>query len=360
MRQLECSVVAPPLARRPRACELSRALGPLDRGPVTRAAQRVRGRGWRRDQIRTLSMTQPPVGPAAGDRGLGGLLVAEGALVATSAVLGPLVLDVLHYRTSASGIDQIRGSDLAALAVMAPLCLWVGKLARDGHAAAPVLALAPAGFSVYIWTQLLVGSEWGRLPGNVEWFSPLLLGVVGVGIAVAVRATRVLRARPPLPWSRRQERATGVLLLVVAGFVVVGIHLSEMVDALRDHPVGAGLLTTPNAFWVVKAMDLGIIAPASLLMGIGLLRRRSWAKAPAAAVLGGYALLGWSVAAMGWSMVRGGAVDAPLSLSIGATAVAAAVTGYAVALYRPLFRRAAPVPLPRPAPVVHSPAVPRP
>jgi hypothetical protein len=295
-------------------------------------------------------MTQQPAPREAGDRRLAGLLVAQGALVVTSSVLGPLVLDVLHYRTSASGLDQIRGSDLAALAVVAPLCVWVGKLARDGHPAAPVLALAPAGFGVYIWTQLLFGSEWGRLPGNVEWFSPLLIGVVGVGIAVAVRATRALRARPPLPWSRKQERATGVLLLVVAGFVVVGIHLSELVDALRDHPVGVGLLTTPNAFWVVKAMDLGLIAPASLLIGIGLLRRRSWARAPAAAVLGGYALLGWSVAAMGWSMVRGGAVDASLGISIGATAVAAAVTGYAVALYRPLFRRAASISAPHAVP----------
>jgi hypothetical protein len=281
-----------------------------------------------------------------GDRPLAALLFTQGALVVTSAVLGPLVLDVLHYRTSASGLDQIRGSDLAALAVMTPLCVWVGKLAGDGHPAAPVLALAPAGFSVYIWTQLLLGSEWSRLPGNVEWFAPLLLGVVGVGVAVAVRATRALRTQPRLRWSRRMERATGVLLLGVAGFVVVGIHLPSLVDALRDQPVSTGLLTTPNAFWVVKAMDLGLIAPASLLMGIGLLRRRTWARAPAAAVLGGYALLGWSVAAMGWSMVRGGAVDASLGLAVGSTAVAAAVTGYAAAVYRPLFRRAPSVPAP--------------
>jgi hypothetical protein len=286
------------------------------------------------------------VEPPPWDRALAGLLFAEGTLVVASVVLGPLVLDVLDYRMSASGLDQIRGSDLAALTVVAPLCVWIGTLARQGHLAAPVLALAPGGFAVYIWTQLLLGSEWGRYPGNVEWFAPLLLGVVGVGVAVAVRATRALRAQPPLRWSRRMERATGVLMLGVAGFVVVGIHLSDLVDALRDHPVGVGLLTTPNAFWLVKAMDLGLIAPASLLMGIGLLRRRSWARAPAAAVLGGYALLGWSVAAMGWSMVRGGAVDASLGLAVGSTAVAVAVTGYAVAVYRPLFRRAPSVPAP--------------
>ena len=135
------------------------------------------------------------------------------------------------------------------------------------------------------------------------------------------------------------EQATGALMLGVAGFVVVGIHLTSLIDALSDHPVGDGVLTTPNAFWVVKAMDLALVAPASLFMGVGLLRGRSGARSPAAAVLGGYALLGWSVAAMAWSMVLGDAVDASPSQAVAATAVATAVTGYAVILYRPLFAR---------------------
>jgi hypothetical protein len=302
-------------------------------------------------------MTQRPLDRTTADLPLAALLVAEGGLMATGALLGPLVLDVLHYRTSASGLDQIGGTDLTAIALVAPLCVWIGRLARDGHPAAPVLALAPAGYAVYVSTQLLVGNEWRRLPGNVEWFSPLLLGIIGVGIAVVVRATRSPRSHVLLRWSRRLERATGVLLLAVAGFVVVGIHLSSLIDALGSAPVGAGVLETPNAFWVVKAMDLGLIVPVSLLIGVGLLKGRSWARTPAAAVLGGYALLGWSVAAMGWSMVRGGAVDASMALAVGSTAVAAAVTGYAVTLYRPLFRRAPAVPASRPGgavPTSHS------
>jgi hypothetical protein len=163
---------------------------------------------------------------------------------------------------------------------------------------------------------------------------------------------RGLRPQVPLPWSRRLERATGGLLLAVAGFVVLGIHLSSLVDALASAPVGVGVVETPNAFWVVKAMDLGVIAPASVLIGTGLLKGRSWARTPAAAVLGGYALLGWSVAAMAWSMVSGGAVDASVALAVGASAVAAAVTGYAVTLYRPLFRRGQAAPrLPTVSPV---------
>src|SRR5687768_14356237 len=116
----------------------------------------------------------------AGSRGLAVLLFSQGALITTSAALGPLVLDVLHYRTSESGLAQILGTDLTAVVLVAPLCVWIGRLAWRGHPGAPVLALAPAVFTVYVWTQLLVGNEFGRLPGNVEWFSPLLLAVVGV------------------------------------------------------------------------------------------------------------------------------------------------------------------------------------
>jgi hypothetical protein len=63
-------------------------------------------------------------------------------------------------------------------------------------------------------------------------------------------------------------------------------------------------------------------------------------------VLGGYALLGWSVAAMAWSMLLGGAVDASAGLAVGATALAVAVTGYATVIYRPLFRRTPSAPAP--------------
>jgi hypothetical protein len=132
----------------------------------------------------------------------------------------------------------------------------------------------------------------------------------------------------------------------VAAFVAVGIHLSGLVDALRDHPAGDALLSTPNAFWLIKVMDLGGVVPAALVLGTGLLRGRPWARKPALAVLGGYALLGCSVAAMAWSMLIGGTTGSSLGLALGSTAIAGALAGYAVALYRPLLRPALPTPGP--------------
>jgi hypothetical protein len=119
---------------------------------------------------------------------------------------------------------------------------------------------------------------------------------------------------------------------------VFGIHLPNLVGALRELPSGLAYLETPNTFWVVKFYDLAIVAPAALNIGIGLLRRRLWARKPAYAILGGYVLLGWSVAGMAWSMLLGGDPDASLAQAIGMTGVASVGAVFAYFLYRPLFR----------------------
>jgi hypothetical protein len=69
---------------------------------------------------------------------LGVGLVLLGAAVAVVAVLGPLVFDVLRYRTSATSMNQIIGGDAAALLVVAPVSVVVEVLAIRGHPAAPV------------------------------------------------------------------------------------------------------------------------------------------------------------------------------------------------------------------------------
>jgi hypothetical protein len=273
------------------------------------------------------------------DRPLGLLLAAQGSLLVAGAVVGPLVLDVLHHRTSASGLTQVAGTDLVGLVLVAPLSVWVGRLAWQGHPAAPVLAMAPALTTGYVWTQLLLGQEWGAIPGNVEWFSPLLVAGVGVACAVVARAARRLHGRALPVWTPHRDRSTGVLMLVVAGFVTVGIHLRSLVDALGDPLVDSPARETPVVFWLVKAMDLGIMVPAAVTLGVGLLRHRSWARTPAAALQGGYALLGASVTAMAAMMWRAGDSDASVGLTVGMGTLTAGLAGVAITLVRPLFGR---------------------
>jgi hypothetical protein len=263
-----------------------------------------------------------------------------GGLIVTYAFLGPLLLERIHFSTSASALNQIRGGDLAALCVVAPLCFAVAGLAWRGHRAAPVLGLAPATFAMYTYSQLILGNEYLDRPGNLERYFPLLLALFVVAAALAVRCWTATPSDELPASSRRLERGSGVLLLLMALFVVVGIHLRTLLQAWQDPPAGSAYLSTPNTFWVVKFYDLGIVVPAAVAVGIGLLLRRQWARKPAYAILGGYVLLAWSVAGMAWTMLANGDSDGSWVQAIAMTCFAGAGTVFAGFLYRPLFQAA--------------------
>jgi hypothetical protein len=152
--------------------------------------------------------------------------------MATAAVLGPLVLGVLTYRTSATTLNQALGADAAALVVVAPLTLLAAGLVRRGRVAGAALATGVGVFAIYTYIQVIVGQEYLRLPGNVERFFPLLLAVVVLGEAALVLGLRALPRQ--LPVARRIERAVGIALLAVAAFLVLGLHLSTMLTAWSD------------------------------------------------------------------------------------------------------------------------------
>ena len=275
------------------------------------------------------------------NRLLGTGFAALGGLIVVYVVLGPLLLGDIQFATSTSGLNQIKGGDLAALVVVAPCCFMVAWLARRGHRAAPTLGLAPAIFAMYTYSQLILGNEYLARPGNLERFFPLLLGLFILAAALTLRCWALSRPEELPPASRRLERGSGILLVVMAVFVVVGIHVPSLVGALADPPNGAAYLATPTTFWVVKFYDLGIVVPAALAVGVGLLRRRGWARKPAYAILGGYVLLAWSVAGMAWMMLSNGDLDASLVQALGMTALAAVGVRFAMHLYRPLFAEVA-------------------
>ncbi len=270
---------------------------------------------------------------------LGAGLLVLGAAVSTVAVLGPLVLGVLRYRTSATSLNQIVGGDATALAVVVPVTVAVAVLAVRGHPAAPVLALAPSIFVVYTYTQLILGNEYLRLPGNVERFFPLLLGVFVLAGAIALRAWNSVPAERLPATSAATDRTAGVLLLVIAAFVVVGLHLPNYLDAMRDRPSTVQYLSSPTAFWLVKFMDLGIVVPAAIAVGVGALRHRPWARKPVYALLGAYVLIGASVAGMAITMAARHDPDASAGTVVGSTVLAVLLAGVSAYVYRPLFRR---------------------
>jgi hypothetical protein len=266
---------------------------------------------------------------------LAAAVAALGAGIALISLLGPLVLGLLRYRTSPTTLNQLLGSDAAALFVVAPLAVAAAVLVIRHHRAGALLAGGVGVFALYTYAQVVVGQEYLRLPGNVERFFPLLLVVFLLAEATTVLGWRAVPTDLPAP-SRRLERIAGGALLAVAVFLVFGQHLRPMLTAWSDPTSMTEYASSPTPFWLVKLMDLGIVVPIAAATGIGLLRRAVWARRVAYPLLTAYTLLGVSVTAMGVVMNVHADPDASVALTAGFAVFTAAFAALTVALHSSL------------------------
>jgi hypothetical protein len=253
-----------------------------------------------------------------------------------SSILGPLVLGLLRYRTSPTTLNQLEGSDAAVLFVAVPATILTALLAARRHPAAPPLAAGIGVFTMYTYAQVIVGQEYLRLPGNVDRFFPLLLAVFVLAEAALVLGWRLPPDDPPPP-GPRVRRACALALFLVALFLVLGLHLRTMLLAWQDPGRMTEYVSSPTPFWLVKLMDLGIVVPAALVIGVGLWRGAAWAARPAFVLLTGYTGLGVSVTAMAVLMQVRDDPDASLGLAAGFAVFALVFVLLLVQLYRPLF-----------------------
>lgn len=259
-------------------------------------------------------------------------LIALGLLIATSSILGPLVLGVIKFHVSAGAEAQLVGGDVVSLFVVAPLAVIAGVLWLRGNALAPTLALGPSCYSLYMYVQYIVGVQYERYPGNNEYAFPLYLILIILSWGIAMSAWRALAATPLPRLSSGTRRALAALMLVL-NVMFAFAWISGIVAVL------AGPSITPawqeyekdqTLFWLVRMMDLGFVIPASFVVAVGLLRRTTWAVTLAYAFLGFQTLMVAAVAGMAIVMaVRSdpAANTTPLGVSAVLSLVLAAIFG---------------------------------
>jgi len=236
------------------------------------------------------------------------LLVLLAGSLSAVALLGPLGTGTIAYRYSPTMLNQARGLDAFALLVVVPWALLAALQCRRGSRVGPLLALAPAGFAAYMLVQYVVGPEYLARDGNAERAFPLF--ALTFSCSAAILALAWSRAVSP-PVSDRQRRHRGVGLLLLAAFVLAGMYLANgFLSALTDFPefVESRAGTTeydehPTAYWLVAFLDLAVVVPLTVATGVGLLRGRAWARTAFYGVVGWFALVPPSVAAMAVVMV---------------------------------------------------------
>ena len=226
--------------------------------------------------------------------------IALGAGIVASAVLGPLVLKVIKFRTSEHLENQFVGGEVVSLAVVAPAASAAGVLWLRGHRLAPALALGPALYAVYTYTTAVIGQEYARYDGNVEQFFPLYVGLVAGGVTIATFAwSRLGETELPMPSDRLRRTLGGVFLGIGGLFTLAWAAQIRLV--VTGNPV-AEYVEGPTLFWLIKLLDFGFVIPALMVTGVGLLRRHPTAIKPAYGLAGFATCLAGSVVGMAIAM----------------------------------------------------------
>ena len=100
--------------------------------------------------------------------GLAILLALLGLGAMATALLGPLALGWIDYHVSSGAADQLRGGDVAGLVLVGPVALAAAWRVATGRPGADALALAPASYGLYMYTELAITGDLARYDGNSE------------------------------------------------------------------------------------------------------------------------------------------------------------------------------------------------
>jgi hypothetical protein len=178
-------------------------------------------RGWQRHPLKMADMTtrtkeaptdrEAPISPQARQTWLAVGLIILGAGAAAVSLLGPLSADLIHYHASEGAVNQILGGDVSGLVLVASVSILAGILVWRGHPAGPVLALGLALYALYMYSQLALGGDVARYPGNSERVL-LYLGLFVLAGAITLRAwaatDRSACRRPPVGWTARSASSS--------------------------------------------------------------------------------------------------------------------------------------------------------
>jgi hypothetical protein len=277
-------------------------------------------------------LTGEDVGQRSVHQWLGVASVALGVGLIANSVLGPMVTDVIDYPWSESIRNQAIGLEAVSLLLVGPLILAAGVLAFRGHLVAPVLAFGPAAYTAYMFVQYVIGPEYGYYAGVL----PLHLGLFSLGAGTAVAAWHAMDPSWLRRMEGRSERRHAVLPLLLAAFIVFR-YMPALAAAIAGDRLTPEFRRDVSMYWSIVLLDLGIVVPATMASAIALFRRSSWGRKGLYGVVGWFALVPPSVAAMAIAMVVNDDPNAAVGQAIVLTIAAIVFVGFAARLYRPLF-----------------------
>lgn len=187
--------------------------------------------------------------------------------LAAVAILGPLMLGTIEYRTSQSGIWQIQGGDLVNLFLVVPILLIGGVLHTMRRPGSKYFLILPPLTLMYTGLSIGIGQEWGNpeYSGNVEQYAALYLTLIIGGLVLLV-GNMPLFSPADAPEFKRKSLRIYVGVMVLFNLLFAMMWLSELVEVITTGGTASGSYEeAPVVWWTVRYLDLGITIPLGLL-----------------------------------------------------------------------------------------------
>jgi hypothetical protein len=280
----------------------------------------------------TEQLRYSPVSTSPEQRLLGWGLIGLASLLVVNTLVGPLVLGWLDYELDETLTNQLLGLELVTILLVVPWAGLAGAMALRGHPLAALLGFAPAGYAAYMFVQYLLGPEYDRL-GPAPLFHLLITSLAG-SLALASWS----QARPrPVPLDPARNRARALVLSGLAAFVLLR-YVGLLVGAFREEPLAEEYRESVTFFWSIVLLDLGVVVPTALAAALALWHGRDVGRQAFVAVVGWFALVPPSVAAMAVVMFVRDDPNASAATVVLLGVASVVFAGYAAAVHRRLFR----------------------
>jgi hypothetical protein len=214
--------------------------------------------------------------------------------------LAGLLSERLYQGNSVSLIAQGKGQDLVTAVIAVPATILLLVFAARGSYKAQLALAGLIGYFLYTYASYLFLWKFNNLfLGYVATFSSSLFAFILLMLSLFRTASGLTLARAPAVFC-------SVLLFLVAGALLF-MWLSQVFSAMQGKSVP--ILTDTGGHAVIQGLDLGVLVPAAILVGVMLLKGSSAGLVWLPVILVKGLTMGLAIVSMTIFMARAGTPD---------------------------------------------------
>lgn len=193
------------------------------------------------------------------------LSIATGIILIYLAVSGPLILDIIKYKTADVVNNQLVGQDIVNLILLSPILITGGITLLFKKQIARFLLIITPLYLIYYVLSYTIGWEWSSTvyTGNSEKYTFYFLFIL---ISSLITLLYSLSIFPDKVESSFKKKGLIIYSILFTFFLLIfsSMWIREVIEVISTG-TARGYDLSPAAFWLVRIFDLGFSIPLGLI-----------------------------------------------------------------------------------------------